>query len=211
MSPILYSFRRCPYAIRARLALASAEQRVELREVVLRDKPEAFLAASPSATVPCLVTVDGVIDESLDIMKWALSQSDPEHLLQMPSEGHALIALFDRPFKQALDHTKYAIRHPECDPETERSKAMDLLKNLNSHLTQQPWIFGEAPKLADFAILPFVRQFAMIDKERFDLDTPSPVRGWLDKFIASQRLAEVMTKYTRWKDGAPPVQFPTPE
>ena len=101
MLPILYSFRRCPYAIRARLAISSAQHQVALREVVLRDKPEAFLSISPSATVPCLETADQVIDESLDIMVWALTQSDPEALLQMPEDGFVLIERFDGAFKQA--------------------------------------------------------------------------------------------------------------
>ncbi len=124
MTPILYSFRRCPYAIRARLALASAGVRVELREVVLRDKPQAFLDASPSATVPCLVVAGQVVDESLDIMLWALRQADPEGLLTDPAFD--LIARFDGPFKQALDRTKYAVRHPDSDPEQTRAQAMAL-------------------------------------------------------------------------------------
>ncbi|MBU2487130.1 MAG: glutathione S-transferase N-terminal domain-containing protein, partial [Alphaproteobacteria bacterium] len=112
MKPVLYSFRRCPYAMRARLAVASAGVEVELREILLRDKPAAFLAASPSATVPCLVTDSGVIDESLDVMLWALTQNDPEGWLQMPEAGHDWITRADGPFKQALDRTKYANRYP---------------------------------------------------------------------------------------------------
>ena len=99
MLPILYSFRRCPYAIRARLAIASGGVMVELREILLRDKPQSFLEASPMATVPCLVTDDGVLDESFDIMRWALAQSDPESLLDMPEAGYDLVAQFDGPFK----------------------------------------------------------------------------------------------------------------
>ena len=110
--PILYSFRRCPYAMRARLAVRVAEQPVALREILLRDKPEAFLEASPSATVPCLVHADGVIDESLDVMRWALSGNDPHGWLEMPEAGWDWIARCDGPFKHALDRTKYATRYP---------------------------------------------------------------------------------------------------
>ncbi|UWP98233.1 glutathione S-transferase [Aliiroseovarius crassostreae] len=209
MRPVLYSFRRCPYAIRARLAIASAGTQVELREILLREKPPAFLAKSPSATVPCLVTEDGVIDESLDIMKWALDQSDPEGLLQMPQEGHALIARFDGPFKKALDHTKYAVRHPDRDPEAERTRAMEIIGELTESLEKNTWLFGATPSLADFAILPFLRQFAMIDKPRFDREADASTREWLDSFINSQRLLNVMTKYTLWKEGDPVLLFPS--
>lgn len=209
MRPILYSFRRCPYAIRARLAIASSGLQVELREILLRDKPAAFLAASPSATVPCLVTHDGVIDESLDVMIWALDQSDPEHLLDMPQAGHDLIAQFDGSFKQALDHTKYAVRHPDRDPEDERAKAMSVLAELEGQLAKHPWLYGDVPRLADLAILPFVRQFAMIDKARFDGDATPGVRRWLDQFLISSRLQNVMTKYTPWAEGDPLLKFPS--
>ena len=110
MIPILYSFRRCPYAIRARLSLAVSGQRVEIREVLLRDKAPEFLAASPSATVPCLDFGDHVLDESLEVMAWALGQQDPDGWLDMPAEGHSLIAEADGPFKDALDRTKYHTR-----------------------------------------------------------------------------------------------------
>lgn len=208
MQPILYSFRRCPYAIRARLAIASSGTQVELREVVLRNKPDAFLAASPSATVPCLVTAGEVIDESLDVMKWALSQSDPENLLCMPNAGYDLIEQFDGPFKAALDHTKYAVRHPDRDPESERAKAMEILGHIDADLRQKRWLFGEAPTLADFAILPFVRQFAMIDKARFEMEASSPIRKWLNNFLDSKRLKGVMTKYLPWEEGQSLVIFP---
>ena len=207
MDPILYSFRRCPYAIRARLALASAGVRVELREIVLRDKPAAFLDASPSGTVPCLVTGATVLDESFDIMQWALAQHDPEGLLHMPADGLALIDRFDGPFKTALDLTKYAVRHPDSDPEVTRATAMDMLEDLEAQLGQG-WLFGATPTLADLAILPFVRQFAMIDKARFDTDTTPRVLAWLETFLASRRLSDVMEKRAAWKPDDAPVFFP---
>ncbi|MCI2400160.1 glutathione S-transferase [Aliiroseovarius subalbicans] len=205
MTPILYSFRRCPYAIRARLALASSGVRVELREVVLRDKPAAFLAASPSATVPCLVDGATVLDESLDVMLWALGQSDPEGLLD--ADHTKLVAQFDGPFKRALDLTKYAVRHPESDPELTRAQAMGMLGALDDRL-EGGWLFGDAPRLADLAILPFVRQFAMIDKPRFDREATPHVSAWLETFLASHRLADVMQKRAAWVPGDAPVSFP---
>jgi len=205
MKPILYSFRRCPYAIRARLAVASAGLQVELREVVLRQKPEAFLLASPSATVPCLVEANNVIDESLDVMKWALEQSDPEEWLNMPDAGHEWIARTDGPFKRALDRTKYAQRYPDDDPACQRELASQFLSDLDARI--ESWIFGR-PTLADFAILPFVRQFAFIDKSWFDTQPWPKLQRWLERFLASARFEDVMFKYPQWQDGDLPVLFP---
>ncbi|WP_420410595.1 glutathione S-transferase [Hoeflea sp.] len=220
--PVLYSFRRCPYAIRARLAIAVSGVGVELREVVLRDKPKAFLEASPSATVPCLVTAgeaDGgagavpgdqpgpsVIDESLDVMIWALEQNDPESWLDMPEAGREWIARSDGPFKRALDRTKYAPRYPEADPEAERGRAHAFLSDLDSALEGE-WIFAR-PTLADFAILPFVRQFAFIDRPRFDAQPWPRLQAWLDRFLQSSRFEAVMHKYPQWHDGDAPTPFP---
>ncbi|MCW8842202.1 MAG: glutathione S-transferase [Rhodobacteraceae bacterium] len=207
--PVLYSFRRCPYAMRARLALASAGLSVELREVVLRDKPAAFLATSPSGTVPCLKADNNVIDESLDIMLWALSQNDPESLLDMPNEGHALIATTDGPFKTALDRYKYHTRYDDADPETERRKASSHLVVLNQQLAGQDWLFGPNPCLADLAILPFVRQFAMTDRHWFDAQGWPNLHRWLETFLAAPRFAAIMTKYPQWRDGDAPTLFPS--
>lgn len=205
MAPVLYSFRRCPYAIRARLALAAAGAQVSLREVVLRDKPEAFLAASPSATVPCLVTPEAVIDESLDIMLWALRQRDPEGWLEMPAEGFDWIARCDGPFKRALDRTKYASRYPEEDPEAQRALAGAFLSELDARI--ETWLFGR-PTLADFALLPFVRQFALIDRARFEAEDWPALQGWLARFLESERFLGVMAKYPPWQAGDPPTAFP---
>lgn len=205
MTPILYSFRRCPYAIRARLALASAGMSVDLREVVLRDKPEAFLAASESGTVPCLVTDAGAIDESLDIMVWALRAHDPEGWLDMPEAGYEWIARCDGPFKSALDRTKYATRYAGADPVAERAKAHAFLADLEAQMGA--WIFDH-PTLADYAILPFVRQFAFIDKGLFDAQPWPKVQGWLARFLDSARFADVMQKYPQWREGDPEIAFP---
>ena len=191
--------------MRARLAVASSEVEVELREVVLRDKPAAFLEVSPSATVPCLVTTNAVIDESLDVMIWALKQNDPEGWLNMPEAGFDWIARADGPFKQALDRTKYAQRYPELDPVNERSKAGAFLSELDRLIDQ--WMFGR-PTIADFAILPFVRQFAFIDKHWFDAQPWPALQSWLEAFLASERFEAIMQKYPQWGEGDAPVRFP---
>jgi len=204
MKPVLYSFRRCPYAMRARLALSSSRVEVELREIVLRDKPAAFLTASPSGTVPCLVAPDGVIDESLDVMIWALKQTDAEGWLNMPDAGFELIDRADGPFKQALDRTKYANRYPDIDPDEQRGIAATFLTGLDTQIDQ--WIF-DRPSLADFAILPFVRQFAFIDKDWFDARPWPSLQDWLERFLASDRFANIMMKYPQWREGDSPVLF----
>ena len=198
MTPIFWSFRRCPYAMRARLALAATGAHVEHREILLRDKPAAFLAASPSATVPCLETASGVLDESYDIMLWALAQGVPAGWMPMPPEGEALIATTDGPFKTALDRTKYHTRHA-TSPEAERPAAMPHLLDLNARLDGRNWLFGAAPSLADMAILPFVRQFAHIDKDWFDRQDWPHLRRWLDHFLGSDLFGQIMVKHALWQ------------
>lgn len=205
MTPVLWSFRRCPYAIRARLAVAASGVSVELREILLRDKPAEFLQASPSGTVPCLVTPDAVIDESLDIMHWALQLDDPHGWLDMPEAGAALIARCDGPFKHALDRTKYASRYPDEDPAIHRAAASAFLADLNAQL--DGWLFGR-PTLTDMAILPFIRQFAFIDKAWFDAQPWPAVQDWLARFLVSPEFAQVMRKQAVWAPGQPPVSFP---
>ncbi|MGJ5617973.1 glutathione S-transferase [Sulfitobacter sp. MF3-043] len=205
MTPILYTFRRCPYAMRARLAIAVAGVRVELREVVLRDKPAAFLVASSSGTVPCLVTDQGAIDESLDIMKWALVRNDPDEWLDMPVAGWDLIRRADGPFKDALDRTKYANRYPDTDAKEQREIAAEFLANLDSRIAV--WIF-ERPSIADFAILPFVRQFAFIDKPWFDAQPLPNLQGWLSRFLATDQFENIMLKYPQWSEGDAQTFFP---
>lgn len=196
--PILWSFRRCPYAIRARLALHSAGIAYSHREILLRDKPAAFLAASASGTVPCL-QADAVLDESLDIMIWALSRSDPEGWLNGHDAG--LIATCDGPFKRALDHTKYHVRYPELDRDAERNTAAAFLHDLDGELKGQAFLSGVAFGLTDAAVLPFVRQFANIDRSWFDAQDWPRLRHWLDTFVASERFAGVMEKHPLWQPG----------
>jgi glutathione S-transferase len=209
MTPILYSFRRCPYAMRARLAIASAQLKPEHREILLRDKAPEFLAASPKGTVPVVVDGNNVIEESLDIMNWALIRNDPEGLLNMPPQGHGLIYINDTTFKLALDRTKYAHRH-QSDPELERANAQPFLDTLGHHLSKNIHLLAPHPTLADLAILPFIRQFANIDRARFNADAPKPVQIWLDNFLESDRFANIMQKYPKWENGDAPTIFGDP-
>lgn len=193
--------------MRARLAVQSAGVTVELREILLRDKPQAFLETSPSATVPALRMGDQVLDESLDIMVWALDKNDPECLLDMPNVGWDVIATSDGPFKTALDHTKYASRYPDLDRDVERGKAADFLMSLDRQFDGGVWLFGNRPTLVDYAILPFVRQFANSDRAWFDAQDWPNLAGWLDRFIKSESFAGIMTKYPVWSQDDPPTWF----
>lgn len=204
-TPIFYSFRRCPYAMRARLALDVSGVQTHLREVVLREKPQTFLDVSPSATVPCLVTRTDVIDESLDIMIWALRQNDPEGWLDMPQVGWDWIARCDGPFKHSLDRTKYASRYPDEDPQTHRIAAGQFLSDLNDQIST--WIF-DRPTVADYAIAPFVRQFAFIDRPAFDAEDWPNLQQWLDRFTFSDRFARIMPKFAPWHPDDPVIVFP---
>ncbi len=205
MLPIFYSFRRCPYAMRARLAVLQAGIDVELREILLKDKPEAFLAVSPSATVPALVTADGTLDESLDIMVWALKQNDPGNWLDMAPEEAAWIERADGAFKSALDRTKYPNRFPDSDPEAALAEASAFLTELDTVI--DGWMYGRK-SLADYALLPFVRQFAFIDKPWFDAQPWPNLHVWLATFLASDAFAQIMVKVPVWKEGDEALTFP---
>ncbi len=205
--PILYSFRRCPYAMRARLALLEANQKVEIREILLKEKPVEFLQASPSSTVPCLLIDDKIIDESLDIMTWALNKNDPGNFLDMPDLGYDLINENDGPFKLALDKTKYHSRYPDENPKSNREKASSFIHKLENIL-EGSFLFGEDPKLADIAVLPFIRQFALVDKIWFDQQPWQKVVVWLNLFLESKRFTDIQQKYVPWKSGTNSVFFP---
>ena len=194
--------------MRARLAIASAGVTCDLREVVLRDKPPEFLNTSPSATVPCLKTGTLVIDESLDIMIWALEAHDPERWLDMPPSGRELIAQADGPFKSALDHYKYASRHADLDPLAERETAAGFLRRLDATLHGKGWLFGSRPALADMAIAPFVRQFAHVDLDWFGAQPWPDLIAWVTAFKASDRFAAIMARYPKWQDGDKATRFP---
>lgn len=205
--PILWTFRRCPFAMRARLAIHASGVQVELREILLRDKPAAFLETSPKGTVPVIDTGNRVIAQSRDIMLWALGQHDPEDWLAMPQDGHDLIAYCDGPFKTALDHTKYAVSYPDLDMQTERGKALDFLHDLDARLRGSEYLFGPQARMADMAILPFVRQFAHIDFAWFATQGMPDLARWLADFKSSVRFAGVMRKYPPWQSGQDQVLF----
>jgi len=204
--PILYSFRRCPYAMRARLAIASSGIQVELREIILRDKAPEFLETSPTATVPCLKVGERIVDESLQIMAWALGQNDPENLMQMLTEGYSLMSTCDGTFKQALDRYKYPNRYPEIDPIENRDAASSFIHELEQRLDGN--LFGPDPKLADFAILPFIRQFAHVDLDWFSAQPWEKTKVWLQNFKDSARFAAIMDTYPKWANGDAPTYFP---
>jgi glutathione S-transferase len=193
--PLLYSFRRCPYAMRARMALAVSGIVYVIREVSLRAKPAALLAASPKGTVPVLVLPDGrVVDESLDIMRWALAQNDPEQWLAPGAAMRELIAVNDGPFKFHLDRMKYANRYPDSDPALHRVAATQLLVQLEQRLCKHAYLYGDTPTLADIAVFPFVRQFAHADAVAF-ANAPLPaLQVWLARWEASDLVQAVMSK-----------------
>jgi glutathione S-transferase len=203
--PILYSFRRCPFAMRARMALLVSGQTVELREIVLRAKPDAMLAASPKGTVPVLVLPDGeVLDESLDIMRWALRQYDPEGW--MAGDDAALIAANDGAFKHHLDRYKYPSRHGE-DPLVHRDAGLDHLLLLEDRLAQHGHLCGPTRTLADIALFPFVRQFAATDPDWFDRQPLPNVQLWLSTLTASPLFAQCMLRLPPWQPGDAMVSF----
>ncbi len=206
--PVLYSFRRCPYAMRARLAIASAGIRCELREIILKDKALEFLSASPKGTVPVLVNHNLVIEESIEIMQWALKQNDPELWLDIPPEEKLLIDQADQEFKSALDRYKYSNRFDKVETSTERSICFSFLEKLEDKLQKQHYLAGSGFKITDAAIVVFVRQFAFVDKDWFDLQPIPNVQRWLDKFLHSERFTTMMAKYQKWVSDALPVYFP---
>lgn len=208
--PVFYSFRRCAYAMRARLAICYAGIRVELREIQLRHKPDAMLASSPKGTVPVLVLPSGkVIDESLDIMLWALAKNDPNGWLsnwQRPS-CHALIKSNDGEFKYYLDRYKYADRHPEHPPAYYREQGALFLTELEQRLQHNPYLSAAHFSITDAAIAPFIRQFAAVDNPWFS-NAPYPnLRRWLHAFLDSALFNSIMSTYKPWTPDSSQIVF----
>jgi len=195
--PILYSYRRCPYAMRARMALHYAGIEVEIREISLKEKPAHMLQMSPKGTVPVLVLPDGtVIDQSLAIMNWALKHCDADGWLAFDSlQMQQLITENDTGFKQSLDKYKYAIRFPERSAQHYRSEAEVFLGILELRLAQAAFLFGDKISLADIAIFPFIRQFAAVDSDWFESTQYSGLKSWLRYFAESELLQSVMQKH----------------
>ncbi len=204
--PILYSFRRCPYAMRARMALLVSATACHIREVKLSCKPAELIAVSPKATVPVTVRTDGgAIVESLEIMRWALERNDPEGWLKR--EDHDLIAANDGPFKHHLDRYKYPSRHAS-DSAKHRESGLDLLGTLEGRLAAQANLCGEERGITDVAIFPFVRQFAQIDRDWFDAQPIPRLQAWLSRHLASPLFGAIMVRLEPWQPGDPPIGFP---
>ncbi|MGE6795264.1 glutathione S-transferase [Psychrobacter okhotskensis] len=208
----LYSFRRCPYAMRARLGILFAELQVELREITLKNKPMQMLAISPKATVPVLQLADGrVIEESREIMEWVLEQQDPQRLLdsEVLQQANALIDKNDNEFKHWLDRYKYADRHPEMTQTEYRQRGEAFLQVLEELLTQNPYLLGDSITIADIGVMPFVRQFAHVDRDVF-YDLPYPnLQRWLQYWLAHPLFLQAMKKYQPWQEEDDVVLFPS--
>ena len=203
-TPILYSFRRCPYAIRARMALYYSEIDIEHREVKLSDKPSALLSISPKGTVPVLQLTNGsVLEESMDIIKWALNQYDPEDWRvtknhHMQNTLYDLINLNDTEFKPHLDHYKYADRYPEHGMNYYREICETYLNTYNHVLSKHDYLVGSCISVADIAIFPFIRQCAYVDKNWFDQLPYAHLQKWLAIMIDNNIFRSIMVKHDLW-------------
>lgn len=208
--PILYSFRRCPYAMRARMALLYASINLELREVLLKAKPEKMLAISAKGTVPVLELADAVVlDESYEIIRWALEQNDPKNWLSAELEADIddLVARNDGQFKTDLDHYKYWQRFPAESREQYRARGELFLAELEILLTKQTYLLAERITLADIALFPFIRQFAFVDKDWFDRSPYPKLRAWLEQLLNSKLFLAAMKKSPPWQDGDSPISL----
>jgi len=199
MKPLLFSFRRCPFAIRARLAIKVSGVEVDTHEVSLRAKPKEMLECSPKGTVPVLKFSDGrVLEQSLDIMQWALSINDPEHWLDSDpgasAEIMALIKQNDESFKPALDLYKYAVRFPEHSEAYYREQTEQFLTELHARLSKDGYLMGGRYTLADMAIFPFIRQFSNVNPDWFYASHYSHLIAWLDRLIRSELFQNIMQK-----------------
>ena len=210
--PILYSFIRCPYAMRVRMILKLADIKCELREVRLNNKPEHMLEASPKGTVPVLILEDKIIDESIDIVNWALNITNvfegniKQDQINLTEE---LIDLFDDKFKYHLDRYKYSNRYEDVDVEHHQNECLNILKKLETIIDGTNWIFGDSISKLDILILPFIRQFRIADQEWFDSKQNIPgIQRVLMNFLDSNIFKSVMNKYEEWCEGSDKIYFP---
>ena len=203
-NPILYSFRRCPYAMRARMSLLESDGEVELREVILRDRPEHMMEISPKGTVPVLFLPDGtVIEESLDIMLWSLDES------WLVGDWKNLIDVNDGKFKHHLDRYKYNNRYENVlSSEEHREHAVLILKTYDERLSKQAYLCGDSISIADLALSPFVRQFANTDRAWFDQIPLPHLHNWLEGILESNLFQACMVKHKQWQDGDEPISLP---
>jgi len=210
--PILYSFKRCPYAMRARMAIQLAGIKCELRELRLSNKPDQMLEVSPKGTVPVLVLEDKVIDESNDIINWVLNDHKIFEVNLSDEQSNltnSLIKLFDEKFKFHLDRYKYATRYENSDVELHRSKCLEMLVNLEKIVHDGNWIFGENINKLDISILPFIRQFRIADPTWFDSQEDiKKLQNVLYNFLESNLFKDIMYVYDVWKKDSEPVFFP---
>ena len=208
--PILYSFRRCPYAMRARMAIHISGQKCELREVLLRDKPPSMLEYSAKGTVPVLILQDDkVIDESLDVIDWALNLNDPDDWQRSKDtkKTKELIKINDGEFKYHLDRYKYSKRYDNEDPEFHKKKCLKFIELINNELNNSKYIFDDNISYADIVVLPFIRQFRIADIEWFDSLPYDNLKNWLSNFLDSSLLNSSMKKYDLWKEGDKSIVF----
>ena len=195
--------------MRARMAIAYADINVGLREVVLKDKPPAMLEVSPKGTVPVVIDVDGrIIEESRDVMRWALDQNDPDAWLDGLGLDDPLISACDDDFKHWLDRYKYAVRFPEQDEIWYRGQAEVFLVTLETRLEKAQFLTGSALSVTDIAIFPFIRQFANVDLKWWESRPYPNIARWLDGLVSSELFIRVMKKYPQWRDGDPEIPFP---
>ena len=198
--PILYSFRRCPYAMRARMALILASKKCELREILLKNKPEEMLKISSKGTVPVLQFQDRVLDESLDIISWAMEPHAPSvHIYSEAEEllSLKLIQLFDSNFKYHLDRYKYSSRY-DVDPKEHQQECKTILENLEAEINLSPWIFGKQISLLDISILPFIRQCKIANPNWFFAQNFPKLIDLLNYFENSKLFDQAMQKYELW-------------
>ena len=199
--PILYSFRRCPYAIRARMVLSYMEVSVELREVLLNERPQSLYKISSKGTVPVLLLKDGkVLDESLDIMRWAIKQGEQKLYEDKLNEQNQLIKYNDTKFKYWLDKYKYHVRYLEHSREYYQRKCSKTLAEYDMRLRENAYLMGDRIGLADIAIFPFIRQCANVDQNWFNNKYPN-LNQWLEIWKQSRLFKSVMMKYNQWKLG----------
>jgi len=211
--PILYSLRQCPYAMRARLGLLLAKQTVMLRDIVMKTIPDEMLAVSPKGTVPVLLLDDStVIDESLDVMIWALNQSDPNNLLYSDKsnayeEMLLLIKRNDTEFVETLNKYKAASRYHDSNEARCRQQCEPFIGYLEQCLTRHNYLMGDSPSLADYAILPFIRQFSRVDRQWY-LQAPYPkLQQWLEKHYQNPLFSKAMAKYPQWLECKEDILF----
>ena len=214
---ILYSFRRCPYAIRVRWALLICEIKVEIREIDLKNKPLDFLNKSKTKTVPILIKKNGeTIEESLDIILWALSETKKTNIkethlpLSREEEIFRIIHENDNKFKYHLDRFKYATRYQNSNEEFHFTNAIKFIKRLNELLTENKYFFGDSPTIADWSIWPFVRQFRIAcESQKRTNYFESSIKNWLDSFEKNREFKSLMYKYELWEPNSIKNYFPS--